>query len=141
MSYFWKVELLRPFWKGFQSSECLKGCQMLVVQIRYLQHKESSLFVWLIPLKAPGDMVLVLSPCLMCHRKLANFSDFCNIMHCSRRKLQEICKKCKVLENSGKRLLICQLFLQEMSVEQIRRILERLFQETSKIFGYFELCD
>ena len=99
--------------------------------------------MWLIPFKPQNDFVLVLLPRLICQTKLATFLEVSSkIMHYSCRRLQESfkkCKKCKVLEDSGKGLLICPLFLQEMSVEQIRRrFLARFFQELCQIFLYLQ---
>ena len=45
ISGFWKFEILRSFWKAFQYSKCLKGCQRLVCPVRYLKRIERSLLI------------------------------------------------------------------------------------------------
>ena len=79
------------------------------------------IFVWLIPFKPQNDLVLLLLPWLICQTKLARFLEVsCKIMHYSCRKLEKSWKKykkCNVFEGSGKRLLICPLFPQEIFVE------------------------
>ena len=136
ISDFWKWEILRPFLRAFQHSnnwrlsEACRSNMLLATQTKmethfcvadFFQNHKAISFYWLI-----------------CQTKVARFSEVsCNIMHFSWRKLQESCKKCKkceVWEDSDKRLLTCQLFLQKKSVEQIKISLRDFFRKFSRFF-------
>ena len=151
ISEFWKFEILRPFRKTFQYSKCLKHCQKLVVQIRYMQRKERSLITlgthfcvadsfWTAkrfryPAITPAKRVVLL-PWLICLTKVARFLEVsCNIMHYSCRKLQKVHEMQSLgrfwQETSGLSCKKCLLSRSEVSLQDS-------FKETCKLFLYLQ---